>query len=194
MSRTLFAASAMLGLALTACSQAEDSTMVATAEAEPAGPVQIAIDEWNVAWDGRPRDPYTLDGDTVWFVGQANSYIARLDVASGEMERIDLREGAGPHNLILNPDGDVWYAGNRDAHIGFYDVDAGRFSYVDTPRDIARDPHTLIMDAAGDIWFSSQQANAIGRLTVETGELDLLTVPTDRSRPYGIKIAPDGMI
>jgi len=80
---------------------AEAPTPVEPAAEEAAGEetatatASIDIEEWDVPWEGRPRDPYTLDGQTVWFVGQQNSYIARLDVASGEMERIDLREGAG---------------------------------------------------------------------------------------------------
>lgn len=173
----------------------------ATRPAADAGPGQadgeiaaIDIQEWNVPWEGRPRDPYTLDGETVWFVGQQNSYIARLDVASGEMERIDLREGAGPHNLIVAPDGDVWYAGNRDAHIGRYDVDSGAFEYIDTPEDTARDPHTLVWDGNGDIWFTSQGANSVGFLDVSERAVEILPVPTEGARPYGIKIAPDGTV
>jgi virginiamycin B lyase len=165
-----------------------------TPEARPAAVSTIDIQEWPVPWEGRPRDPYTLDGETVWFVGQQNSYIARLDVASGEMERIDLREGAGPHNLIVAPNGDVWYAGNRDAHIGRYDVATGEFEIIDTPPETARDPHTLIWDETGDIWFSSQGANSIGFLDVSERAVQILPVPTPNSRPYGIKIAPDGTI
>lgn len=178
----------------TSATPADEADHQPVAGSTPDPTASISIDEWLVPWDGRPRDPYTLDGRTVWFVGQRNSYIARLDVETGEMERIDLREGAGPYNLIVNGDGDVWYAGNRDAHLGFYDVDLDSFTYVDTPPDTAADPHTLVFDANEDIWFTSQRANSIGRYRVETGQLDILPVPTPSSRPYGIKIAPDGMI
>jgi virginiamycin B lyase len=154
----------------------------------------IDIQEWNVPWEGRPRDPYTLDGETVWFNGQANSYIARLDVATGEMERVDLSEGAHPHNLILAEDGDVWYAGNRDSHIGRYDVETGEFERVNTPEDRAFDPHTLIWDSNGDIWFTSQRANSVGRMTLADRAVVALPVTTPNARPYGIKIAPDGTI
>ena len=199
----------MASLAIVACSEppaaepdpaetatqapAPDQGMEAPAP-EPAAMATVDIQEWNVPWEGRPRDPYTLDGETVWFVGQQNSYIGRLDVPSGQMRRIDLREGAGPHNLIVAPDGDVWYAGNRDAHIGHYDVDTGTFEYIDTPPDTARDPHTLVWDAHGDIWFTSQQANSVGFLDVSERTVEILPVPTPNARPYGIKIAPDGTV
>ncbi|WP_300541270.1 lyase [Maricaulis sp.] len=166
----------------------------AAANDAPPQMATVDIEEWNVPWEGRPRDPYTLDGETVWFVGQVNSYIARLDVATGQMERIDLREGAGPHNLIVDPTGDVWYAGNRDAHIGRYDVDSGEFEIIDTPRDTARDPHTQIWNADGDIWFTSQGANSVGFLDVSERSVEIIAVPTPGARPYGIKLAPDGTI
>lgn len=168
-----------------------DNAAPAETSAETAA---VDIQEWNVPWEGRPRDPYTLDGQTVWFVGQANSYIARLDVASGEMRRIDLREGAGPHNLIVDDAGDVWYAGNRDAHIGRYDVSEGRFEIIDTPADTAADPHTQIFDGLGHIWFTSQRSNSVGRLTLADRSLDIIPVPTERARAYGIKLGPDGTI
>lgn len=176
---------------------AAQETRPADTAAAPTDSPEIAavdIEEWDVPWEGRPRDPYTLDGETVWFVGQQNSYLGRLDVATGEMERVDLREGAGPHNLIVAPDGDVWYAGNRDAHIGRYDAETGEFEIVDTPADTARDPHTMVWDANGDIWFTSQGANSVGFLDVSERSVDILPVPTPNANPYGIKIAPDGTV
>ncbi|WP_323762743.1 lyase [Maricaulis sp.] len=154
----------------------------------------VDIQEWDVPWEGRPRDPDTLNGETVWFVGQANSYIGRLDVATGEMTRTDLREGAGPHNLIVHPDGRIWYAGNRDAHIGIYDPASETFDYVETPPDTVADPHTQIFDGNGNIWFTSQRSNSVSRLNMETRELATVMVPTPGARAYGIKQAPDGTV
>ena len=48
------------------------------------------IDEWQVPWDGtRPRDPDIAPDGSVWFVGQAGDYVARLDPDSGEFRRFD---------------------------------------------------------------------------------------------------------
>lgn len=181
----LMAASAACAL-LAACSAPEDSAIEPVSDSPAPAPVShedtrpadgvappetspernaVDIQEWDVQWEGRPRDPYTLDGETVWFVGQANSYIGRLDVATGEMTRTDLREGAGPHNLIVNPDGRIWYAGNRDAHIGIYDPADGTFDYVETPPDTVADPHTQIFDGQG---ISGSPASAAIRSAVST--------------------------
>ncbi|TGY90724.1 lyase [Marinicauda algicola] len=161
-----------------------------------AGPESILIEEWIVPYEtSRPRDPYTVDGETVWFVGQVTDYIARFDVSEGTFEKIDLQEGDGPHNLIVEPDGGaIWYAGNRAAHIGRYDVDTDEFERIMMPDGHPDDPHTQVFDANGDIWFTGQRANTVSKLDVSGRTVTTLEVPTPDARPYGLRIAPGGTV
>ena len=156
----------------------------------------IDIDEWLVPYEAtRPRDPFAESADSVWFVGQRAGYLGHLDVASGEFEKIDLKDGSGPHNLIVGSDGIVWYAGNRTALIGRYDPASGEIEEITMPHPEARDPHTLIFDADEEnIFFTVQGGNMMGRLNIETRKVDLIPSPAERSRPYGIKLAPDGSV
>ena len=63
------------------------------------------------------------------------------------------------------------------------------------PDENARDPHTLIFDKNEEnIWFTVQGGNMMGRLNIATRKVDLIKSRTSRSRPYGIKLAPDGSI
>ena len=63
------------------------------------------------------------------------------------------------------------------------------------PDAAARDPHTLIFDATQqNVWFTVQGGNMIGRLDVDTRKVDLIPSKTAGSRPYGIKLAPDGSV
>ena len=164
----------------------------------PPSPAQQTLDirEWQVPYpDSRPRDPFAVDADTVWFVGQKSGYLARLDVASGEFHRVDLKPGSAPHNLIADPDGMVWYAGNRTALIGRHDPATGAIEEFPMPDPAARDPHTLVFDHSGEnIWFTVQWGNMIGRLDTATGRVDLVESQTANSRPYGIKVGPDGTV
>ncbi|MDX1571802.1 MAG: hypothetical protein R3200_15075 [Xanthomonadales bacterium] len=156
---------------------------------------EIEIHEWNVPWsDTRPRDPDVGDesAGVVWFVGQKDDYLGRLDTASGEFERIELPEGTGPHNQIVDRDGTVWIAGNQDAYIGHYDPESGELHRIDMPDGHPRDPHTLMFDGEGHIWFTAQRSNVIGRLNKSTEAIDLIEVPTERARPYGIVVDADG--
>lgn len=156
----------------------------------------IDIREWQVPYEeSRPRDPFAENENSVWFVGQRTGYLAHLDVPSGEFTKIDLKDGSGPHNLIVGSDGIVWYAGNLTRLIGRYDPDTGEIEEIMMPDPAARDPHTLIFDENEEnIWFTVQGGNMMGRLNIDTRKVDLIASRTERSRPYGIKLAPDGSI
>lgn len=170
--------------------------LLANVAASQAPNDSVTIDEWLVPYaESRPRDPYAESATSVWFVGQRTGYLANFDVESGEFTKVDLKEGSGPHNLIVGADGIVWYAGNRNALIGRYDPSTGEIEEIDMPDPQARDPHTLVFDAAGEnIWFTVQGGNMVGRLDVDTRKVDLVSAELEGSRPYGIKTGPDGSV
>ncbi len=153
----------------------------------------IDIREWQVPYaQSRPRDPFAESATSVWFVGQRGGYLAHLDAESGEFVEVELKAGSGPHNLIVGSDGVVWYAGNLNSMIGRYDPGTREFEEILMPEKAARDPHTLIFDESEEhIWFTVQGGNMIGRLNIELRKVDLIRLRTARSRPYGIKLAPD---
>lgn len=156
----------------------------------------VDIREWEVPFENsRPRDPFAESANSVWFVGQRTGYLAHLNVETGEIMKVDLKEGSGPHNLIVGSDGIVWYAGNRTALIGRFDPVSNEIEEIPMPDPAARDPHTLIFDEEEEhIWFTLQGANMMGRMNIETRDVDLIPSQTESSRPYGIKMAPDGSI
>ena len=185
------AASFVLGVGLTAVTAFGGGALAQDLESAGA----VFIEEWRVPYEeSRPRDPFAV-GDDVWFVGQRTGYLARLTPETGAFEKIDLPDGEGPHNLIVGEDGVVWYAGNRRGVIGRYDPRSGVLEEIAMPDPAARDPHTLIFDADGaHIWFTVQGGDFIGRMTIESRAVELIPSRTARSRPYGIKQAPDGTI
>lgn len=171
------------------------ATPAAAAERTPPSylPASVEIHEWPVPWEAsRPRDPYVAPDGKVWFVGQRADYLARLDPESGRMERTELPEGTGPHNLIVGADGAVWYAGNRVASIGRLDPASGTLDTVPMPDPAARDPHTLAFGSSGEIWFTVQGGNLVGRLDPATRQVRLAAVPTPDARPYGIVVDAAG--
>jgi len=156
-------------------------------------PPVVTITEWEVPWaETRPRDPIVAPDGRVWFVGQRAHYVAVLDPETGEMERIDLGDGAGPHNVIVDADGTPWYAGNRDMHIGKIDPTTHQITRFDMPDERVRDPHTMIFDADGHLWFTAQGGNHLGRMDTRTGAVDVLPVSVERARPYGLVLDRDG--
>ena len=160
------------------------------------GAENLDIREWQVPYEAsRPRDPFAESDTSVWFVGQRTGYLAHLDANTGEFTQVPLKDGSGPHNLIVGSDGIVWYAGNRNRLIGRYDAETGDIEEIMMPSEAARDPHTLVFDADEEnIWFTVQGGNMMGRLNIESRKVDLIRSRTERSRPYGIKMAPDGSV
>ena len=153
---------------------------------------RVKVEEWKVPWENtRPRDPYVENENSVWFAGQRGHYLGHLDVATGEMTKVDLTDEAGPHNLILSKSGDVWYSGNLKGYVGRYDRKTGDIEKIETPG--VKDPHTLIFDEGEQhIYFTAQFSNYVGRLTLADRKVELTRVERDGARPYGIDIAPDG--
>lgn len=165
------------------------------AASAPAQETDPKLEEWEVPWEqSRPRDPYVAPDGKVWFVGQRSHYAAYLDPETGAFTRVDLPEGAGPHNLVVDRAGMVWYTGNRVGNLGRIDPTSHAIDVFPMPDDGARDPHTLILDAAGDMWFTVQGGNYVGKFWKGTGEVRLVRAPQapgrggrmGSSRPYGI--------
>jgi len=159
-----------------------------SAEAATVAPAQLEITEWQVPWENsRPRDPYVAAADEVWFVGQRSDYAAVLNPQTGEFKRVDLPEGAGPHNIIVDERG-AWYAGNKGAHIGKIDRTTYEITQYPLPGDGRRDVHTMEFDSNGDIYFSAQGANQIGHMDAKTNAITLWDVATKNARPYGLVV------
>jgi virginiamycin B lyase len=172
------------------------AAMLAFAASVAGADDSLDIREWQVPYEeSRPRDPFAESATSVWFVGQRTGYLANLNAATGEFTQVELKDGSGPHNLIVGTDGIVWYAGNRTRLIGRYDPKTGSIEEIMMPDEAARDPHTLIFDEDEEnIWFTVQGGNMMGRLNIESRKVDLIRSRTERSRPYGIKLAPDGSV
>jgi virginiamycin B lyase len=145
----------------------------------------LAVREWPVEWQGRPRDPDVDRQGRVWFVGQVGNYIGMFDPATEAFRRFDLEERTLPHNLIVAEDGGVWYAGNGNGRIGRLDPETGQARVIRMPDEAARDPHTLLFDGDGNIWFSVQQGGFIGRLAMSSGDVRLIATG-ENTRPYGV--------
>ncbi len=154
----------------------------------------VDIKEWKVPYAGQPRDPFAAGADEIWFVGQTGHYLGRFTPSSGQFFKRDLDDEAGPHNLIAGANGVIWYSGNLKGYIGRYDPKADEIGKIAMPDAAAGDPHTLVFDTAEQhIWFTVQWGNFVGRLTLADSSVKLVPVPTAQARPYGIKLAPDGM-
>ena len=182
--------SSLLALLSSACCLALAAVPLGAAEVMSP----IVIEEWPNPNEGHGRDPFAAGADEIWFVGQRGHYLGRFTPSTGRFFKRDLPDPAGPHNVIVGSDGIVWYSGNLLGYIGRYDPQTDEITKIAMPDEAARDPHTLIFDEVEEhIYFTVQGGNFAGRLTIADRSVELIPVPTPRARPYGIKLAPDGM-
>jgi virginiamycin B lyase len=167
-----------------------------------SGPVEATIDEWTVLTPGaRPHDPAVAPDGAVWYTGQANGTLGRLDPATGAKKEYPLRKletskflpyGVGPHGLTADRDGNIWYTAQLAGFVGKLDPATGAQTQYRMPDPAARDPHTPIFDEHGTLWFTLQMSDMVGRILPSTGDVKVVRVPTASSQPYGIKIDSTG--
>jgi virginiamycin B lyase len=130
-----------------------------------------------------PHDPAVGRDGIVWYTDQANSFIGRLDPATGKVTDYETpTPKSGPHGITVGPDGSVWYTANRVGKLGRLDPATGKITEYAIG---ARDPHTLVF-SKGLVWFTVQQGNQYGRLDPATGKSEVWKVATPRALPYGI--------
>lgn len=160
------------------------------------GPATITITQWQVPTPGsRPHDPLATADGALWYTGQMNNVLGRLDPKAGRFKEYLLKTPhSGPHGLVEDKDGNIWYTGSTGALIGKLDPRTGAVTEHKMPDPDVKDPHTLIFDQSGILWFTAQNANRVGRLDTRTGEIKLLTPPTAKSRPYGMAVNSRGTV
>ena len=168
-------------------------------KAEPkliSGPVKVSMKAWQAPTPGsRPHDPLAARDGSLWYTGQMNNVLGRVDPKTGKVKEYPLKTPhSGPHGLVEDRQGNIWYAGNTGALVGKLNPKTGEVTEYKMPDPNVKDPHTVIFDKAGILWFTAQNANRIGRLDPKTGEVKLVTLPTPKSRPYGMAFAPDGTL
>lgn len=160
-----------------------------------AGATQVEIREWDVPVAGtRPHDPLIAHDGSLWYTGQFNNSIGRVDRATGQVREFALRHPrSGPHGLVEDAKGHIWFTANNAGYIGELDPATGEVKEYPMPEAAAHDPHTPIFDQAGRLWFTVQGGNRIGRLDPATGKIELVRPVTPNARPYGIKVDPKGV-
>ncbi|OFW02454.1 MAG: hypothetical protein A3I61_13325 [Acidobacteria bacterium RIFCSPLOWO2_02_FULL_68_18] len=157
------------------------------------GPVTVNFREWQAPTLGqRPHDPLAARDGSIWWTGQYQSRLGRVDPRSGAMKEFPLdTPNSGPHGLVEDKDGNIWYTGINVHEIGKVDPKTGAVTEYKVPEP-ARNPHTPIIDQKGMLFFTTQSGH-VGRLNTATGEIRVSKTPTDGTYPYGIQVNSKGV-
>lgn len=158
-----------------------------------AGVSAAEVKYFDVAPGDHPHDVAPAPDGTVWYTGQHEGVLGRLDPETGELKRIPLGEGSRPHGVIVGPYGNAWVTdGGLNAIVQVNatteDVRVFPLPKAGTNANL----NTAAFDEKGHLWFTGQ-TGIYGRLNPETEEMDVWNAPKGKG-PYGIAATRSGQI
>ena len=153
------------------------------------GPVNVNIKVWTAPTLGqRPHDPLAARDGSIWWTGQYQSRLGRVDPKTGAMKEFPLdTPNSGPHGLVEDSSGNIWYTGINVQEVGKVDPKTGAVTEYKLNLEGARGPHTPIFDRKGMLFFTLQSGH-VGRLNPANGEMKIVKSPSDPSYPYGVQV------
>jgi virginiamycin B lyase len=130
---------------------------------------------------------------TIWFTGQGNGTLGRLDPRDGSFKLVGLGKGAAPHGVTIGPDGAPWVTEGGQNAIARVDPADHRVTLFRLPEKYAyANLNTGVFDRTGIYWFTGQ-SGYYGRLDPKSGAMKVFDAPRGVG-PYGIAVTPKGEV
>src|SRR5215207_889487 len=137
------------------------------------------------------RDVTPGPDGSIWFCGQRNGALGRLDPRDGSYTLINLGPNAAPHGVVIGPDGAPWITeGGQNAIARGDPADHKVTLFKLPPKRPNVNLNTGAFDRQGIYWFTGQ-SGIYGRLDPKSGDMTVFDAPRG-SGPYGITVTPKG--
>jgi virginiamycin B lyase len=137
------------------------------------------------------RDVTPAPDGTIWFNGQRNGTLGRLDPRDGSYKLIELGKGAAPHGVIIGPDGAPWITEGGQNAIARVDPADHKVRLFKLPESTGyANLNTAVFDKSGIYWFTGQ-SGIYGRLDPKSGDMQIFQAPRGRGA-YGMTLTPKG--
>jgi virginiamycin B lyase len=151
----------------------------------------LVVQEYPTPAGSRPHDAVPDRFGAVWYAGQGNGTVGRLDPSTGEVYVIPIDPKSAPHGIIIGSDDAAWVTdGGLNAVVR---VDTTTFDVRVFPLPgPAANLNTPTFDNRGVLWFTGQ-SGYIGRLDPAIGVVEQWAAPRGRG-PYGITTTPGGTV
>ncbi len=151
----------------------------------------LVVQEYPTPAGSRPHDAVPDRLGFVWYAGQGNGTVGRLDPSTGEIVVVHVAPGSAPHGIIIGPDDAPWVTDGGLNAIVRVDPATLEVRVYPLPGERAN-LNTPTFDGRGVLWFTGQ-AGYIGHLDPAVGVVKQFAAPRGRG-PYGIATAPDGTV
>lgn len=139
------------------------------------------------------RDVTPAPDGSIWFNGQRNGTIGRLDPRDGSYKLIKLGPDAAPHGVVFGPDGAPWITEGGQNAIARVDPADHKVTLFKLPAKRGNaNLNTGVFDKSGIYWFTGQNG-IYGRLDPKSGDMTVFDAPRGYG-PYGITLTPKGEV
>src|SRR3954471_16727112 len=119
------------------------------------GPLRVQY--YPVAAGMGSRDVTPAPDGTIWYCGQRNGTLGRLDPRDGSFKQVDLGKGAAPHGVIIGPDGAAWITEGGQNAIARVAPSDHKVQLFRLPESEAyANLNTAVFDKKGIYWFTGQ--------------------------------------
>lgn len=145
------------------------------------------VAEYPVPGASHPHDVAPAPDGTVWYTGQNNGTLGRLDPTTGDIDEVPLGSGSAPHGVIMGPDGAPWVTDQGLNAIVRVDPATSEVEVFPAPVGQVG-MHTAAFDRDGVLWFTGQ-AGFFGRFDPSTAIMEVYPAPGGGG-PYGITVTP----
>lgn len=168
------------------------AALAVTPESESVGP-DHTMTYFHAIPGARSRDVAFAEDGSVWYAGQRDGTLTRLDPDDGSLTAFPLGENAAPHGVVLGPDNAFWITEGGQNAIARLNPEDGDVTLFPLPEKFANaNLNTGVFDHDGIYWFTGQNG-VLGRLDPTNADLVAWDAPGGAG-PYGITVTPSNEV
>ena len=135
----------------------------------------------------------------VWYSGNRNGTIGRLNPANGEIKRYPIPDSTvrDPHTMVFDKQGNIWFTAQQSNAIGHFEVATGKFHIIKPPLPEGKrstNPYGIALDSKGRVWVNLFNTNMLGMVDPATMKLTTYDLANERTRDRRIAITSDDRV
>ncbi|HUE77952.1 MAG TPA: hypothetical protein VMM83_08425, partial [Longimicrobiales bacterium] len=142
-----------------------------------------------------PHNLIVGDDGVVWYAGNRDRHIGRLDPATGEIRKFEMPDPGArdPHTLLWGRDGRIWFTVQGGNRIGLFEPATGETRIVESPLASSR-PYGITQAPNGEIWVAAFATNRLLRVDEKTMAVRAVELPREDARARRLQATSDGRI
>ena len=130
---------------------------------------------------------------SVWYAGNRNGRIGRLDPATGAIKVIMTGEAKDPHTMVFDGKGHIWFTSQGSNRVGRLHIATEKVDLI-TPFDSPSNPYGIVIDKNGTIWVALLRVGMVAKIDPQTMAVTRFKEGADTSRSRRLDVLSDGTI